>query len=426
MPHIPQLIILGNGFDLHCELKSSYKDFLHNVILDNIGENFGIRQMKSGVSGFWEKLLFEYYKKYGDVDYKWCDIEIIIKKTLWQIYYGDNSSTNINHGIWKKAFECSRIGRDSDVDASQFNDPISKYLFYKCVALFDYISNKGITGTAQEKLHLLIEHLLQELHNLEKRFSKYLKDNIVNPDNDKEINRTYLINAVNLLAQITGFTNNHFDEISDLMYKDTVQVCEQTGPKSKYYSYKEKNFLTKEFSKLKNIHILSFNYTDLFDILQVDRPCKYNNVHGKLYGNSCAESCNDCNIIFGIDDSLIQSQNDESELYLFSKTYRKMLNATVPQNILPINNDIPLEIKFYGHSLSQADYSYFQSIFDYYNLYGNSNVSLTFFYSKGFMQNTEIYKLINTYGRTLNNQEQGKNLIHKLLLEDRLKIVEID
>ena len=27
-----QLIVLGNGFDLHCGLKSSYKDFLYYVI----------------------------------------------------------------------------------------------------------------------------------------------------------------------------------------------------------------------------------------------------------------------------------------------------------------------------------------------------------------------------------------------------------
>ncbi len=29
-------------------------------------------------------------------------------------------------------------------------------------------------------------------------------------------------------------------------------------------------------------------------------------------------------------------------------------------------------------------------------------------------------------GKSLNNKEQGKNLIHKLLLENRLKIIEID
>ena len=82
-------------------------------------------------------------------------------------------------------------------------------------------------------------------------------------------------------------------------------------------------------------------------------------------------------------------------------------------------------LKFYGHSLSAADYSYFQSIFDYYNLYSNSNISLNFYYSERHEQTDAIYRLINIYGKSLSNKEQGKNLIHKLLLENRLNIIKI-
>lgn len=39
------------------------------------------------------------------------------------------------------------------------------------------------------------------------------------------------------------------------------------------------------------IRILSFNYTALFDILEVESPCLYNNVHGKLCLNKYAENC---------------------------------------------------------------------------------------------------------------------------------------
>lgn len=44
---------------------------------------------------------------------------------------------------------------------------------------------------------------------------------------------------------------------------------------------------------------------------------------------------------------------------------------------------LPKSIKnivFYGHSLAPADYSYFQSIFDYYNIYDN-DITLVFYYS---------------------------------------------
>lgn len=177
--------------------------------------------------------------------------------------------------------------------------------------------------------------------------------------------------------------------------------------------------------QIRSVNILSFNYTALFDILGVDSPCLYNNVHGKLCLNKCSRDCTSCNIIFGIDDSIIQSHEKNFELHKFSKTYRKMLNTNAETCILPKKNNRLIEIKFYGHSLSEADYSYFQSIFDYYNIYENNKVSLIFYYSKGFEQTDEVYRLINTYGKTLINKEQGKNLTHKLLLENRLKIVEI-
>ncbi len=55
-----QLLIIGNGFDLHCGLKSSYRDFFRRAILDTAGDKFGLKQLKAGVSGFWENLLIIY------------------------------------------------------------------------------------------------------------------------------------------------------------------------------------------------------------------------------------------------------------------------------------------------------------------------------------------------------------------------------
>lgn len=96
-------------------------------------------------------------------------------------------------------------------------------------------------------------------------------------------------------------------------------------------------------------------------------------------------------------------------------------------------------IKFFGHSLGDADYSYFQAIFDEVDLY-ESNTHLIFYYNanrsndekKGAAEKKEdkaqqemfekVNRLITTYGRTLDNEDHGKNLLHKLLLEGRLTI----
>ena len=91
-------------------------------------------------------------------------------------------------------------------------------------------------------------------------------------------------------------------------------------------------------------------------------------------------------------------------------------------------------IVFYGHSLAAADYSYFQSIFDFYSIY-DSDVTLVFYYSVYKENDREqitktqfdsIRKLLIEYGTTLDNKDHGKNLLHKLLLEDRLIIKELN
>ena len=69
-----QLLILGNGFDLQCGLKSGYKDFFRAAILDITGKDFGLQQLKNDVSGCWEYLLLLYYKTYGEENYDLCDI----------------------------------------------------------------------------------------------------------------------------------------------------------------------------------------------------------------------------------------------------------------------------------------------------------------------------------------------------------------
>lgn len=423
-----QLLILGNGFDLHCGLKSRYIDFFKSEILDTYQEHFGNIQMQLGVSGFWEGLLLEYYKLHGDKNYNWCDIENIIKETLLKIVVKEKEKSIC---IWLNALNHVENYAENpvpiDIILSTFKSPVTKYIYKFCFDFFiKLLNSENKQRTANDKLLVLMNCLLKELNNLESRFCKYLKNNIVNPQNTQQINEDYIINATNLLAEITGFKTFNVSKISDIIKKDYVPEARQINANERRSFLVEKNYLTNDFIFLKNIFVLNFNYTAIFDILRVNNPCIFNNVHGKLCNQECSEDiCKSSNVIFGIDDSMIQSQYSNTNLHLFSKTYRKMCSNREPIKILPDANDCVLDIKFYGHSLSEADYSYFQSIFDFYNIYSNNKVNLNFYYSDGYEQSNAIYRLINTYGKTLSNVEQGKNLIHKLLLENRLKIIKI-
>ncbi|WP_239077247.1 hypothetical protein [Listeria seeligeri] len=92
------------------------------------------------------------------------------------------------------------------------------------------------------------------------------------------------------------------------------------------------------------------------------------------------------------------------------------------------------EIIFYGHSLSEADYAYFQSVFDYLDIY-SENIVLKFYYTNYLMPDMEkvrhemtvaVRKLIHNYGATMDNKEKGNNLLHKLLLEERISVLELE
>ena len=87
-------------------------------------------------------------------------------------------------------------------------------------------------------------------------------------------------------------------------------------------------------------------------------------------------------------------------------------------------------IKFYGHSLGKADYSYFQSIFDGVDLYESKTVLVFYYpYDDSDEENNESWRnglassindLLVDYGATMDNKDHGQNLMHKLLLEGRL------
>ena len=140
MPTTPQLLILGNGFDLQCGLHSSYKDFFRQTILDTTAESFGLCQMQAGVSGFWEELLFGYYTINKKDDYSWCVVETIIQDTLWTICFGKyKSEVNLMHGLWNEAINCLWGKQDPEGWAKNLT-PIDKYIFMYCYGFFMVIN----------------------------------------------------------------------------------------------------------------------------------------------------------------------------------------------------------------------------------------------------------------------------------------------
>ena len=146
-------------------------------------------------------------------------------------------------------------------------------------------------------------------------------------------------------------------------------------------------------------------------------------------------------IIFGIDGTKCA---DNPLAFPFSKTYRVMTAGTdFGEGIVHTSNGSPLSmetsiVRFYGHSLGEADYAYFQAIFDSVNLYA-SDTKLVFYYkphhkptgneSDSALEQRarnsmaiKVARLLSEYGNTLDNEDHGRNLMHKLMIEGRLEV----
>lgn len=394
------LLILGNGFDLSCKLRSSYSNYFNSKFnkknsqsldsLKKVFESFYKRSVERKKDTFsvyahgkneetpYEKVeginiwdLIIYYGKEGLPD-KWSDVESRILEFLNYDPENVNKKLNIPNRTQMQDYDYT-IGKIY-VEESDYST-YSSY-FYSQLIIFAAAKFGLPNPSTSDKV------LLSELKRFEGDFTDYMKS-LLNQEGIYHFHR----NADHLLSAIETQTDS-------------------TG--------------------LINQNILSFNYTSPFTEDEIsNKLIKWQNIHGRL---------GEENIIFGVDQDKVKVTDTA---YQFTKTYRQLLQNNNEQNdsktILPIKTDIE-KIIFYGHSLSEADYSYFQSIFDYYELYG-SQVELIFLYceykldEKNLIQQEQVFnvsKLIKKYGQTMGNKDHGDNLLHKLIIEKRLTIKKLN
>jgi hypothetical protein len=382
------LLIIGNGFDLQCKLPSSYNDYFNYCSDDNIwykkylvkgstiltriieDRNMNIKFLDR--DSFFENftmwdLLFITSRQFVKGEVRWCDIEKEIDKSLKL----DESGKS----LWRDVqFRVQTAHRTLYMQGENYFSERINLLALLFICRYD-IDYKNLN---EEYMHKLI---FEELTIFEKRFSDYISS---------KINDEYRKKAKKLFSVLFSLDGN------------------KTNGKNSLRT------------------VISFNYTPLAnDMIPFGLCSSFNNVHG-IVGTDI------CDIIFGIDDYIVEKDKKlyHSSSVYFSKSYRKIkkLHASDMHDKSLLKENIN-NIVIYGHSLNSADYSYFQSIFDFYKLYENKSMNIWFAYTKHehFVEDEyyrSIRNLIQSYGNTLDNMNHGKNLFHKLLLENRIKLVE--
>ncbi|EGO8928531.1 hypothetical protein SQS_03288 [Enterococcus faecalis EnGen0225] len=349
-----QLLIIGNGFDLCCKLKSAYADFYTQNFDPEIIEVFSPSRIDP---------TFEADKSYVG---KYDLLELILLDT-----YSEDESGEI---LWKDIE--STIAESVNFDKQSY---LYKILHKSTDAKIWFMIQMLQRIHGEESLKSeksIIDVFKKSVHKLERKFMKYIQDQTTN--DDPSYDGDYVENSRKLYDYLTE----------------------------------------KEWSET---YVINFNYTYLMKP-EREKFYEYKNVHGRY--------CDD--IILGIDTSSISDKN--KEFLVLSKTYRKMIldaqsnseTKSLPKNVK--------SIKFFGHSLAKADYAYFRSIFDFYNIY-DSNVDIIYYYynfddNLNILENQieSVYSLLDNYGKSFSGklEKKGDNLVHKLSLEGRLKIKEMD
>lgn len=410
-----KIIVLGNGFDLGNGLKTSYDDFFESKkdIIDIIIK-------------FQKKLIRREYSVEDFYDYNY-EMQMTVNEILSELY--------IELG--------NEVRNEVDMEAAFWYAYFysKKNMHHWCAVeneIKNLVNNKQTIEEIRTSIDIYYPHdLIQENESI----LPDVRMEINKEDSEKDIfylcdtkRRKYIFynTLLNCFQGMSIFDKlmyslKAFEKAFQEYIAEEYRQLYKEEKLKKYYNNFSRIFNKKERNE---VFVLNFNYTkiDIFEIVQ-DFEKTYKLVECNVHGDFSSS------IIFGIDSSTVEINEDKVQ-YIFTKTYRKMneMENIISYKLPFLDNEYDVEIIFYGHSLSDADYSYFQSIFDFYDIY-NNNITLVFKYSfygdkknhhkqkKEYLNN--VTKLMEKYGKTFDNKMHGKNLLHKLLLENRIKIEEI-
>lgn len=169
-----------------------------------------------------------------------------------------------------------------------------------------------------------------------------------------------------------NFTPDNYKKRKSQLYKDLNRLTRCLEIYLSDYIKIENCQPRKVLQDLKINGVVSFNYTNTFEVLyekNLDKKPEYDYIHGKARLDS---NVNDCNLVLGIDEYLQGEQRDkDNEFIQFKKFFQRIYKGTGSRYIDWLNNlnlldDIDnrpdLNIYVYGHSLDVTDADIFRRL----------------------------------------------------------------
>lgn len=438
------LLVIGNGFDRQCELKSSYYDFLMYILknneenknqeneilnkyldyieicsskfkINNLSQIYARNYQIEGLNIWY--LIFLYKKLLMEKD--WNFIESQIFQEITEDNDGLNIFSKVSFGILTRYLFDNSL--DSNVKLVFSN--LDYNLLPNIYNVLAYNLYKKINNKKHNNIDIVYKNLISELDVWKEINEKKILD-IENDDNSNEKIRINILEEKKLINCVAEVLLEELKEVEC----DFIMYLKNEIRTQNNYLDNAKNLAKYilKFNENVNCNIISFNYTEPWgekfnfrdNFIHVNLV---RNIHGTLKNK---------NIIFGVDDNIIDA---DSESYRFTKVSRIMEMNTIKESMsTPINVILDKSVSrvvFYGHSLSDADYGYFRMIFDEY--VKKENVCFEFCYTvfEGTTEKNEIIKLregiSRLFGRYEKENYERKYILKDLNLNNRIKFREI-
>lgn len=469
------LVVLGNGFDLSCNLKSSYKDFLRKILTSKlIIEDLTLESKDEKFFEYYSDRLKEFVNKkiFFNNEYRCIEEEItetdlpIINLNPWYIIFiykklSHNSDWFLveeqiaeelskNHIVEKIGNTLFNIGvhrpKEYYEKLKKQDSFYTNTTFESVEKIYEVLSysllHKNLDSLRSNESKEIYQKLREQLKKLQDEYpSKKCSPNCqeLSPVIEEKIKNTLFEFVSQVLLTEVKEVEMDFDNYLIEMINDMPQekYCESAADLMErilksvsydydYYSYNDSIF-----------NILSFNYTQPWSAKKFnpfDKKAFDINIHGII--SECFEiplgmgGSEYFGIVFGVDDEKISPLTPE---YIFTKSSRTLDLYTNPDNVLSgfrkrfsdlLNPSIE-NVIFFGHSLSKADYSYFKMIFD---TYIDQKTCFNFVYQvfEGTTDTNERRKLIQNisalFGKYSIDKTQNTDIFKMLIQNNRIRI----
>lgn len=441
-----QLVILGNGFDLHLGLATGFKDYFNdfwgniptliqkrNLLIELLhSKPFNLDKIKRIVIDIQhilkEKTIHSIKELTTyDVLIKFMYNEIIkIKPEIEQNFINFSYRRGLPNDKFTsllKKYENILINEDEKLkmlDTRQFSSKrtTKRTTFWDSYFLYLQMS-KNLLGNSSWND---VEKQIQDFF-IKKNF-EYMGEHITGYEKIKEdkwhekddllqqlIGYGYRLRNINIdkyfYRELMTFSKNfvtYLNKVYDQSYDGlTKNYCIEQKRRNDLMESITSNINGWGHINHDKYELLNFNYT----YAGTNNCVNEINIHGSLNGKDRP--------IIGINAASLIS--NKKHAFKLTKQYQLISNENNRIEKLDLENID--KIIFYGHSLALADYQYFRNIFDRINLI-ESSVQLIFKYSKGYENYDSIFKLLDRY-----SQDIDIDVTTTLTLENRLKVEEL-